>query len=108
MVATLHNHRSDKTVYPPRDQELPAVYSTGSYYRLITTEAGQIKEYNAGWNTTHGPWVPGNFIADENWAAMVDQSGYGIDQNLMYYRYLGTSGGMRGGLVERARGGASL
>lgn len=79
VVATLHNHRSDKTVYPPRSQELPAVYSNGPYYRLVTSEAGQIKELMAGWNASNPfPWVPGAFTADENWAAMVDKSGFGM------------------------------
>jgi hypothetical protein len=36
LVSTLVNHRSDTTLYPPNDQELPAVYSNGPFYRLIT------------------------------------------------------------------------
>ena len=79
VVATLHNHRSDTTVYPPRQQELPAVYSNAPWYRLVTSQNGQIVELNAGWNASNPfPWVPGNFLADENWAALVDKNGYGM------------------------------
>ena len=62
---TLHNHRSDTTPYPPRSQELPAVYSNGPYYRLVTAEKGVIKEYNASFDTSKPfPWIPGPFVAD--------------------------------------------
>ena len=44
--ATLHNHRSDTTEYSARRQELPAVYTNGPYYRLFTTEGGELKEVN--------------------------------------------------------------
>jgi len=42
--ATLHNHRSDATEYSAMSQELPAVYTNGPYYRLFTTEGGELKE----------------------------------------------------------------
>ena len=64
---------------PWRCQELPAVYSNGPYYRLLTTEGGELKEYNAGWDSSNSfPWVPGAFTADEHWAALVDESGWGM------------------------------
>ncbi len=34
------NHREDKTKYPVRNSELPAVYSNGTYYRLFTYTGG--------------------------------------------------------------------
>lgn len=77
--ATLHNHRSDPTIYPARDQELPAVYSNGPYYRIITTEGGSLKEWEAGFNSSAAfPWLPGRFTADEHWAALVDEDGFGM------------------------------
>lgn len=79
VVATLHNHRSDKSKYPAKDQELPAVYSNGPYYRIITTQRGKIKELQSGWNNSAAfPWLPGAFTADEHWAALVDKNGWGM------------------------------
>lgn len=69
--ATLHNSRSDTTVYPPLNQELPALYTTGTYYRLITTSGGNVVELDS-------QWPPQQFTADENWAALVDKSGFGM------------------------------
>ena len=79
IVATLHNHRSDKTAYPPMNQELPAVYSNGPYYRLMTAQGGRIVELNSGFDPSKPfPWIPGAFTADENWAALVDKNGFGM------------------------------
>jgi hypothetical protein len=77
--AVLHNHRADRTQYPPRSQELPAVYSNGGFYRLMTSQSGKIVELNAGWDPSKPmPWVPGTFTADEHWAALVNKDGYGM------------------------------
>ena len=77
--ATLHNHRADKTIYPPRSQELPAIYSNGPFFRLVTAENGKVKEYNASFDPSKPfPWVPGAFVADENWAALVNKAGFGM------------------------------
>ena len=35
MDATIKNHRSDRTLYPPRSQEMPALYTNGRWFRLI-------------------------------------------------------------------------
>ena len=79
VTATLHNHRSDTTEYHAFSQELPAVYSNGPYYRLVTAEGGEIREYDAGWNSSASfPWVPGAFTSDENWAALVNEDGFGM------------------------------
>jgi hypothetical protein len=77
--ATLHNHRSDTTIYPPRSQELPAVYSNGPFYRLMTSQGGKIVELQTGFdNSKPFPWIPGAFTADENWAALVNEDGFGM------------------------------
>ena len=78
----LNNHRSDLTQYPGRSQELPAIYTNGPWYRLMTykgdkpftddvlTEIPQVAP-NAGF-----PWA--HWHATENWAALVDNSGFGL------------------------------
>lgn len=75
----LRNHRSDLTKYPPKSQELPAVYSNGPYYRLMTSQNGSIVELDGGFDPSKPfPWIPGAFEADENWAALVDKNGFGM------------------------------
>lgn len=77
------NRRSDRTLYPPRDQELPAVYTTGGLHRLVSytgdrpfTDAapGEIprrvsRGNQPSWN---------RFDATEQWAALVDHHGWGL------------------------------
>jgi len=74
----LNNHRDDKTQYPARDQELPAVYGIGELHRLLTydgpapfTDAPLREIRNVG-----PPWA--SWEATENWAALVDKNGKGI------------------------------
>ena len=74
----LTNHRSDRTFYPAHGQELPAVYTTGKYHRLFTfdgpspfTGAPLRHVENAG-----PPWA--FWKATENWAALVDDQGWGL------------------------------
>ena len=72
LVSTLHNHRSDKTVYPAMSQELPAVYTNGPYYRLVTytgrkpfTNDPNLTEYNTGFRgpgAKGGAWIPGGWM----------------------------------------------
>lgn len=66
-TASLRMDRSDKTVYGARDQELPAVYTNGPFYRLVgytgsapCTGDETVQEWNAGFdNTKPFPWLPG-------------------------------------------------
>ena len=76
-----NNARSDKTQYPGRHQELPAVYSNGPYYRLITyrgdkpftgDELFRIPKEPAGkrgWDY---------WLATEHWATLVNDNNWGL------------------------------
>jgi hypothetical protein len=79
----LNNLRSDTTQYRARSQELPAVYTNGPWYRLITYKGPHpfsgdelteipIKDKKPG----EFPWS--RFQATENWAALVDKDGHGL------------------------------
>lgn len=80
--ARLNNARSDKTQYRGRHQELPAVYTNGVWYKLVSyigndpctgdavTELCN-RENKRGW-----PWL--GFKATEGWAALVDDNNYGL------------------------------
>jgi hypothetical protein len=98
--ATLHNHRTDDTGGDPvMSQELPAVYANGPYYRLLSSAGGAVVEYDAGWNESAGasPWVPGLFTADEHWAALVNEAGFGVGVvNLDTTDFLGGFSGAKG------------
>ena len=106
VTATLHNHRSDATIYHGFNQELPAVYSNGEYYRLITSKNGQIQELDSGWDPTpgHFPWIPGAFTADENWAALVDKDGFGM--GIVNTNTTSFVGGFSGGNDKKGSGGS--
>jgi len=82
MEATLVNQREDKKQYRACPQEMPAVYTNGPWYKLVTylgdnpfaDEPVTVivdKNNKRGW-----PWV--NFYTPENWAALLDDNGYGI------------------------------
>ena len=75
----INNARSDKTQYPARGQELPAVYTNGNYYRLFTYAGDepftgeQLRQITKVWRSgapdqvEGGPWD--HWYATENWAA---------------------------------------
>lgn len=83
------NARADTTQYNGRGQELPALYSNGTYYRLFTYDgddpfAGKdLRQITKVWDTKAkpneipgGPWD--NWIATENWAALLNAAGRGV------------------------------
>lgn len=80
--ARINNNRlDDKTQYPGRGQEQPAVYTNGPLYRLVTY-AGD-KPFSGDAVTTlptaNGagfPWH--NWVATERWAALVREDGWGL------------------------------
>ncbi|MCS6774944.1 MAG: hypothetical protein RMJ43_13840 [Chloroherpetonaceae bacterium] len=74
----LNNQRNDRTQYPARHQELPAVYTIGKLYRLFTydgtapfTGAPVRQIQNAG-----PPWTA--WKATEHWAALVNDDDWGL------------------------------
>lgn len=75
------NYRADKTQYPARSQELPAVYVNAPYHRLVTykgykpfenepvSEIPQNSETEPKWS---------HWQATENWVAHLNDEGFGL------------------------------
>lgn len=76
--ARLRNHRSDRTWYNARTQELPAVYVNGKYYRLFTYDGTAPFTGEPPREIRHAgpPWT--TWAATENWAAYVDDNRFGL------------------------------
>ena len=85
---TLNNNRTtDKTVYPKRTQEIPAVYVNGFLGTLVAYQGagkpctgGALTEIPSGWNPTGGqsPWIPGIVpLLPERWMAFVQTNKVG-------------------------------
>jgi len=98
----LNNNRSDKTQYPARDQELPAVYTNGAYHRLMTYTGdapftgGQITEIQKR-NVKPGEFPWSAWMAAENWAALVDENNFGLGVwNPGVYTFIGGFAGKPG------------
>ena len=84
----INNARADKTPYPARGQELPAVYTNGNYYRLFTYAGnqpftgGDLRQITKVWRSgapdqvEGGPWD--HWYATENWAALVRDDDFGL------------------------------
>jgi hypothetical protein len=85
----INNGRKDETQYPARGQELPAVYTNGTYYRLFTYDGDApftnkpLRQIDKVWDTRippaeapGGPWD--HWYATENWAALVRDDGFGL------------------------------
>ena len=74
----LVNHRLDRTQYRAFDQELPALYTIGKLYRLVSydgdqpyTDAPVRRMENNG-----PPWT--SWKATEHWAALLDTADWGL------------------------------
>ena len=82
LEATIHNKRLDKTQYQACGQEMPALYTNGSWYKLVTylgDEPFQDKPVTIIVDKNDGkgwPWV--HFYTPEQWVAIVDEAGQGI------------------------------
>ena len=84
----INNAREDKTQYPARGQELPAIYTNGTYYRLFTYDGdapftgAALRQITKVWDTSQGVNVPGgpwdHWYATENWAALVNEDDVGL------------------------------
>lgn len=73
----VENHRADHTQYDARDQELPAIYTNGPWYRLMTYEGDVPFTRDALTQAPAAfPWT--GWKATENWAALVDDQGFGV------------------------------
>ena len=92
--------RSDQTQYQGRNQELPAVYANGPWYKLVsylgnrpfahepTTTVVDLND-GKGW-----PWV--SFYGPEHWAALVDKNDHGV--GIFHAEAMRFSGGFAGKL----------
>lgn len=75
------NQRADKTPYPPCPQELPAVYTISRLSRLMSYTGdkpftgGELTHITNDWRRSW-PWT--RFTATERWAALVDDTGWGL------------------------------
>lgn len=97
----LSNARADKTQYSGRFQELPAVYTNGPWYKLVTylgdapftgAKATTVVDLDdgKGW-----PWR--HFMPTENWAALLNKDGRGLGVYLPEcYRMNGGFAGKKG------------
>lgn len=79
----INNNRADKTQYDGRHQELPAVYTNAPYHKLMTYTGDAPFTGGAAVEIPKQIHPPGgirwaNWKATENWAALVDESGFGV------------------------------
>ncbi|CAB9510191.1 expressed unknown protein [Seminavis robusta] len=84
VTATLRNERTDEyDENEAKGQELPAVYTNGGFHRLFTYRGASpfapgepVEEIHATFENQF--WVPGFFRGTENWAAMINDDGWGL------------------------------
>ena len=85
--SSLRNDRRDETQYPGRAQELPAVYTNGFLWRLVTYDGDQPftgdatttieKRWSSAADMQGGsPWA--SWVATEGWAALLNDEGWGL------------------------------
>ncbi|MHB1460079.1 MAG: hypothetical protein ACYC1M_02185 [Armatimonadota bacterium] len=71
------NHRVDKTQYDGRDQELPAIYTNGPWWKLMTYDGD--KPFTNDKLTHIPPVMPWKgWISTENWSALVNDDDWGL------------------------------
>ncbi len=75
------NRRADKTVYRPCSQELPAVYTISTLWRLISYTGDRpftedkLTHVQNDWRK---PWPWTRFVGTERWAALVNEQDWGL------------------------------
>lgn len=100
----LNNDRIDHTDYGPHDQELPAVYTNGGFYRLVGYTGASpcsgdpnVQEWNAGWDDSLSfPWVPGRLdVLTEPVLTLLapNDFGLGVYSSAMEHFIAGFAGG---------------
>jgi len=75
------NQRQDKTQYRPCPQELPAVYTISKLWRLMSYTGDKPftgDKLTHVTNDWHRPWPWTRFVATERWAALVDDTDWGL------------------------------
>ena len=75
----LVNARADHTQYPPRGQELPAVYTNGPWHRIISYTGPKPFTNDSTTQLEANPpphWT--SWDATESWSALVDDAGWGL------------------------------
>ena len=75
------NNRPDKTWYPARAQELPAIYTTSEFQRLMSYTGNQPFTDGALTHITNDykkPWPWTRSLCSERWAALVNDADYGL------------------------------
>jgi hypothetical protein len=80
VASRIVNHRSDHTQYPAYRQELPAVYTNGPWYRVMTYQGNKPYTGDTLTQVPQGPGLkfPAEYQATENWTALVNDAGWGI------------------------------
>ena len=82
ITSRLNNARTDKTQFGARGQELPAVYTNATWYKLVSYvdshpfTGGAVREICNKENGRGWPWE--SFYPTECWCALVDDNGYGL------------------------------
>lgn len=109
VTARLNNHRSDKTRHPACGQELPAVYTNGEFYRIVSyigenpKTGGPLTEIVSK-NTGDRHWPSEFMLYPENWVALLDDNNYGL--GVYNPHTCGAVGGFAGGVEAMGIGGA--
>ena len=109
VTARLNNARSDKTQHPACGQELPAVYTNGEFYRIVSYvgenpgEGGELTEIVSK-NTGDRHWPSEFMLYPESWVALVDDNDYGL--GVYNPHTCGAVGGFAGGVERMGIGGA--
>ena len=80
VTARLNNAREDKNQYPACGQELPAVYTNGEWWQVVSYVGNAPYTGDAVthlYQKTDNCWLP-SMRATEHWSAMVDDNGFGL------------------------------